>query len=106
MIVAFFIALAVLLATTILDVRYTSRGIAKKLAIEGNSWIVGMFGNKPSAVQLYLSNALFSSPMVASGIYGLLLDRNAALLGLSIGTMTAYSLKHIHGARSWAKLGA
>jgi len=44
MTIAFFIALAFLIVTTVLDVRYTSRGISKKLAVEGNSWIVAAYG--------------------------------------------------------------
>jgi len=43
--------------------------------------------------------------MIVLGVLGIFLH-NYTLLGLSIGPMIAYSLKHIHGARSWAKLGA
>lgn len=102
---AFLITALLLIAATVADVRYTSRGLAKRLAVEGNSWIVAMYSNKPTPVQLYTANALFSAPMIASGVLGLFLH-NYALLGLSIGPMVAYSLKHIHGARSWSRLGA
>jgi hypothetical protein len=108
LIYVFLSALLILAAATVTDVRYTVRGIAKGLGVEGNAVIRDMFGNKPSAFQLYTSNLLLSLPMIACGLLGAFagLPNPEVYTGLGAGSMLAYAALHLKGAYDWAKLGA
>lgn len=105
MILAFFLVLLFLIAGTVTDVRYTSRGLSKGLAVEGNTAIVKMYSDKPTTLQLYTANTLFAVPLVAPGLLGLFLHQ-PVLVSISLGAMGTFSVKHLRGAYRWAKLGA
>lgn len=99
-IIVFAIALSWLIGAAAFDITMTRRGIVKKLAVEGNSWIVGLFGNTPSTFDLYLYDGVIWCLMVAPAIvWG-----NPAAFGVSVGSMFAFGGGHILGGLKWRLL--
>lgn len=89
-----------LLITTAFDVLLTNRGIKAGVGVEGNSWIVRLFGDKPKLFDVALYEAV-RCLMIAALLFAW---DNPALFGACIGTCIAAGGKHIQGALKWRLL--
>lgn len=96
----FFAALAFCIAGASFDIIMTNRGLRANLAVEGNGWIVKLFGNKPSLLQLCLYE-VGKVGMICAPTLGW---NNPALVGGSIGGLLAVGGLHIIGALKWRLL--
>lgn len=101
--IIFLLALVFLVVCASFDIINTHRGLIRGLAVEGNSWIVAIFGNKPSLLALYVFDVVIWVLMAVPGVLGLHFE-NYALLGASIGAFLAFGGHHIQGGLKWGLL--
>ena len=83
------------------DLIWTGRGLKAGLAVEGNTLITGIFGDKPTflqrlAVDGTLRVLLFGVGFIPGGS-----DYPAVFTALAIGALTVAGVKNIQGARQW-----
>lgn len=82
------------------DIILTNRGIKAGAGVEGNSWIVRLFGTRPYLIDLWLYEVVIWLLMAAP----LFAWNNPALVGGSIGMFLAFGGKHIQGGLKWRLL--
>jgi hypothetical protein len=87
-------------ACGVYDVMMTEKGLRAGVAVEGNTWLVG---EKPTAMALYLRDNLSLVLSSLPAIVMLFLHNTPLAYGCSAAPV-AYGVKHIIGARKWAKL--
>lgn len=87
-------------AAGIYDVVMTEKGLKAKVAVEGNTWLVG---TNPTAVALYLRDNLTLALTLAPSLVALVAHNTGFAIGGCAGPVV-YGVKHILGGRSWAKL--
>jgi hypothetical protein len=96
----FGIGLAAAVAADIYDVTLTEQGLKKGVAQEGFAWLVGP---KPSALALYLRDALITGVVAAVPLTLFLLGSVPGAYGTLSG-LGVLVIKHIRGARAWKAL--
>jgi hypothetical protein len=77
---------------TALDVVYSEKSFAKGF-VESNSIVHGLFGDKPSAVKLYVFHLAFIGGMFTLG----LLSKNPGLMGVAVAGLVVAIFGHLQG---------
>ncbi len=87
-----------------LDWKITLIGLAKGSAIEDDTVVVWLFGNKPDEVQLFLGILVVDGPvMILTGLIGFA-GIGAQIMGC--GILAGLVVRHIQNYLAWKKLGA
>lgn len=102
----FFTLLAVAVAIAVIgdayDISLTEKGLAKGLAYEGNTWLVGA---KPTAKALILRDGLVLALCLAAPLIAFAVCELPVAIG-SLAAPVVFGIKHYLGGRAWKKLGA
>lgn len=96
-------ATAVGILGDVYDVTYTTIGLKKGLAVEGNTWLIG---NKPSEKALYLRDGLVLAFCMLPTILGATVFHNVPVAYGGLVSPVIYGVKHYMGGLAWKKLGA
>lgn len=91
------IAVAFCIACGLFDQLETVKGIAKGVAVEGDTWLVG---TKPSFLALFARDTLVLVFCTAPSVIGQLIHNPGIAYGLLIMPVI-YGIKHILGGLSW-----
>lgn len=94
------VSVAAALAGEVYDVTMTERGLAAKVAVEANDWIVGP---TPSALALYMRDGALIGLFVLLPLAAHLLGNEPLAYGCLAGPVVA-GAKHLLGGLSWKKL--
>jgi hypothetical protein len=91
-----------------LDATETHKGIVRGVAVEGNTWLVALWGDKPSYAKLLLWVAIFLVPQAVCGFF---LAHSSSythhmVSALPVGGMLGDGARHFYYAWKWHKLGA
>jgi len=82
------------------DISETVKGIAKGVAVEGNTWLVGP---KPSAKALWLRDTLVNALACAPALVAWFLGVHPAAYGFLVAPVIS-GIKHVQGYLAWKKL--
>lgn len=86
------------------DALCTARGIAGGFAVEGNSLIVWLVGNKPTLEQFILIESPLRLGLLAMGLITTHGYYPHALTVIAIAALVAYGFKSLTGVLAWKKL--
>ena len=93
----FGISLAAAIAADIYDVTLTAQGLKKDIAQESFTWLIGP---KPSALALYLRDALITGVVAMVPLTLFLLGSVPVAYGTLAG-LVVLAVKHVQGYRQW-----
>jgi len=88
-------------AADVYDVTETVKGLAKGVAVEGFTWLVG--SDKPSVTALYLRDGLVIVLATLPAVFCLVFHSQPFFYAALSGPIVA-AVKHVLGGRAWAKL--
>lgn len=107
LLVVLFILAALSVAAGIYDAIFTEQGIKKQVGVENNNLIKLFFGDKPSAIDLYLYNSIVTALYVGISTVAFLKGSgNIPYIGIGggIAGLIVNVLKHIQGGLLWRYL--
>lgn len=103
---SFITAFAFYIISMILDNAISAVGIKSGVAVEGNTWINGLFGtDKETAWQYVIYGSLEALLLSATAIVSLVHPAFYLGLWLSGGAWIGMGIKHLQGFSEWRKLG-
>lgn len=95
------VALAVAVAGDIYDVTMTEKGLQAKVAVEGNTFLVG---DKPSARALFLRDGVILALCMVPTLLSFYKLHNAPIGYGSLVVPGYYGVDHMLGGLAWRKL--
>jgi len=101
--VLFVTSLLFLIGAATFDFTETERGLAAKVALEGNTWMTGLFGPTPSLLDYFSVDFAIWACLSVPAIFGWVVLWPLGLY-LSIGTFIGYGVKHLQGGFAWKAL--